>query len=134
MNKQTVVSANFVRYLSYRLKERLTFDIAYRTADFSHNHVCVGFFAYAVDKFFYLIGYMRDNLHGFAEIVASAFFVEYVPIYLTRGKIGKLVELNIYKSLVVSQIKVGFCAVLRNVDFAVLKGVHSARVNVDVRV
>ena len=46
---------------------------------------------------------MRDNLHGFAEIVASAFFVEYVPIYLTRGKIGKLVELNIYKSLVVSQ-------------------------------
>mgnify|MGYP002508784559 CR=1 FL=1 len=28
MNKQTVVSANFVRYLSYRLKERLTITMA----------------------------------------------------------------------------------------------------------
>ena len=121
-------------YLSYRLQERLTLYIARRAAYLGHYYVSVGLLAHAVYKFFYLIGDMRDYLHGFAEIIAVALFIEYVPIYLTRRKIGILIELYINKSLIVSKIEICLRSVLRDVHFSVFQRIHSAGVYVDVRI
>ncbi len=63
MYKQTVFGAHFKRYLPYRFQKRLTFNIAYRAADFGNNHICVGLLSDTVNKFFYFVGNVRDYLN-----------------------------------------------------------------------
>ena len=63
---------------------------------------------------------MRNYLNRFAEIFAAAFLVENVPVDFSRCEIGILVEVFVYKALVVTEIKVGFRAVLGDKYFAVL--------------
>ena len=77
---------------------------------------------------------MRNYLNGFAEIFAAAFLVEDVPVDFSRCEIGILVEVFVYKAFVVTEIKVGFRAVLGDKYFAVLIRAHRAGVNVYVRV
>ena len=123
-----------MRYLSYCFKEGLAFDIAYRAAYLRHNYVGVTLLAYAVDEFLYFVGNMRNYLYGLAEIISATLFVEHVPVYLTGSKVGILIELDIYESFVVSEVEVGFRAILRNVHFTVFVRTHCTGVHVDIRV
>ena len=75
---------------------------------------------------------MRDNLYGFAQIIAAAFLVQNVPVYLAGGEVGILVQILVNEALVVTEIQIGFRAVLRDVHLAVLERAHRARVNINV--
>ena len=110
------------------------FDIAYSTAYFGNYDVGFGYFGVLAYKPFGLVGNVGDNLHGLTEIFALAFLFDYFREHLSRSEIGILVEIFVYKPLVVTEVEVGFRAVVRNVNLAVLNGIHSAGVNVHIRV
>ena len=77
---------------------------------------------------------MRDDLNGLAKVLAAAFLVENVPVDLAGREVGEFIQVFVDEALVVAEVKVGLCAVLGHVNFAVLVRAHGARVNVDVRV
>ena len=134
MNKEAVFSAHFEGNLSDRLEEGLGLDVADGAADFGYNDVGVGLLADAVDKFLDFVCNVRNDLNGGAEIFAPALLVEHVPVYLSGGEVGKTVEVLVDKSLIVSEVKVGFGAVLGDLNLAVLIGAHCAGVDIYIGV
>ena len=132
MNKQAVAAAYLRRYLTDGLQKRLRFNIAGRAADFRDDNIGAGLFADRIDKRLDFVGNVRDNLYGFAQIIAAAFLVQNVPVYLASGEVGILVQILVNEAFVVTEIQIGFRAVLRDVHLAVLERAHRARVNVDV--
>ena len=87
MDEKAVFFTDLEGYLSDRLKEGLRLDIAYRAAYLGDNDVGVGLFGYGIDEILYLVGDVRNDLHGGAEIFASALFIEHVPINFTGGEV-----------------------------------------------
>ena len=77
---------------------------------------------------------MRDDLHGFAQIIALAFLVQNIPVHLAGGQVGELVQILVNKALVMSQIQVGFRTVIGDIYLTVLERAHGTRVNIDIRV
>ena len=77
---------------------------------------------------------MGNHLNGGAKVLSSALLVQNVPVDFAGGQIGILVQILINETLVVSQIKIGFCAVLCNIYLTMLIGAHGAGVHVDIGV
>ena len=75
---------------------------------------------------------MRDNLHGLTEELAAALLLDDALIDLARGDVVVLRCLYRGETLVVAEVEVGFGNILRKVALAVLVGVESARVDVDI--
>ena len=75
---------------------------------------------------------MRDNLHGLTEVLTGAFLVQNIPVYLAGSQVGELVQVLVDEALVVAEVEVGLCAVVGNVNLAVLERAHRARIYVDV--
>ena len=134
VDEQAVFASHFQRNLAHGLDERLRFDIAYGAAYFGYDHVGVGMLAHIVYEFFYFVGDVRDDLYGVTQIFAAAFFVEHVPVYFTGCEVGILVQVFVYKTLVMPQIEVGLGAVFGDIDFAVLIRAHGPGVDVYIRV
>ena len=134
VDKQAVAAADLGGYLTDGLKERLRLDVAGRAADLGDDNVRRGLFADRVDERLDLVGDMRNDLHGLAEVLAGAFLVQNVPVDLAGGEVGELVEVLVDEALVVAEVEVGLGAVVGDIDLAVLERAHRARVNVDIRV
>lgn len=111
MNENTVFSADFKRNLTDWLKERLAFNIAYCTADFCNYNISISLFTYIVNKRLNFICNVWDYLYCFAEVIAVTLFFKYIWINLTCCKIWILVEVFVNKTLIVTEVEVGFCAV-----------------------
>ena len=62
--------AEFIAELADRLEERQAFDVAHRAADFDQQEIDVVMARH--DEFFDGVGDMGDDLHGAAEIAATA--------------------------------------------------------------
>ena len=77
---------------------------------------------------------MGDNLYGLSQIVATAFFVDDTFIDTSGGDVVGLGCLYAQKTLVVSQIEVGFVSVYGHIAFSVFIRIQCPRVDVDVRV
>ena len=133
VDEQAVRAARFERELTNRLEERHPFDVADGAADFGNHHVDIGRdeFANATLNF---IGDVRNDLHRFAAILAATFFGDDRLIDFPGREVAIAVEVRIRKSFVVSQVEIGFCAVVEDVDFAVLIGAHRPRIDVEIRV
>ena len=134
MQENAVLFRKLQRDLTDSLQKRLAFDIADRTADLGDDDVGVGLFADLIDKFLDLIGNMRNDLDGLTEVFALTFLIQNVPIHLTGRKVGIFIEIFVDKAFVVTEVKVGFRAVLRNENFTVLIRTHCAGIDVHIRV
>ena len=134
MDKQAVFPAHLQGNLPHRLDEGLAFDIADGAADFGNDHVGIGLFGHAVDKFLDFIRNMGNHLHRGAQIFAPAFFVQHVPVHLAGGQVREFVQILVDEPLVMPQIQVGFRAVFRHVYLAVLVRAHGSRIHVDIRI
>ena len=134
MNVERVLAPNLKPDLTDGLKEWLALNVAGRAADLGDDDIRAGLFADLIDELLDLVGDVRDDLHGAAEIFAAALLFEHMGIHLARGEVGELVEVLVDKALVVAEIEVGLRAVLGDVDLAVLVRAHRAGVNVDVGV
>ena len=77
---------------------------------------------------------MRNDLHRFAEIIASTFFVDDRLIDLAAGQIVVTRKNAVRESLVVPEVEIGFRAIVQDVNLAVLKWVHRSRIDVQIRI
>ena len=134
MDKQAVLLADLQRNLTNCLQKGLRLDVTDGAANLRNHHVGIGLFANAIDEFLDLIGNMRNYLNCGTQKFSSAFLVQYIPVDLTGGQIGVLVQVFIDKALVVTQVQVCFCAVFCNIYLAVLIGTHGAGVHIDIGV
>ena len=133
MDEQHIPTALLGCHLANGLQEGLAFDVAYGATDFRNDHVHIGT-GHGVDPALDFVRDVGDNLDGAAQIAALPFPVQDGPINLTGrdGGIGR--KAFIHKTLVMSQIQVGFRAVVSDEDLAVLIGTHGTGVHIQVGV
>ena len=134
MNEKGVFLTDLERNLTNGFEKRLAFDIACRAADLGDDDVCIRLVADAVNEVLDLVRDVRNDLNGLAKVLAAAFLVEDVPVDLAGREVGEFIQVFVDEALIVAEVKVGLCAILGHVNFAVLVRAHGARVNVDVRV
>ena len=133
MDEDGIVFAEFVVELTDRLKEREGFDVADRTADFGDGDVHV-FGVHGGDGGFDFVGDVRDDLHGSAEVAAFPLAVNDGAVDAPGGVVAGFRAGDSGKPFVMTEVKIGFRAVVGHIDFAVLIGRHRAGVDVEVRI
>ena len=128
------VTSHLPAELTDSLKEWSTLNVADCTADLCYNEVILTFSAEVLNAALNLVGDVRHNLNGLAEIVASALLVDDRLIYTTRSHRVSAGSLNACESLVVTEVKVGLHTVSGHVALTVLVRVEGTGVDVYVRV
>ena len=128
------VAADLVAQLADRLEEREGFDVADRAADLDDLDVGLLGLGERADARLDLVGDVRDDLHGLAEVVAAALLRDDRGVDRAGREVRTAVQVCVEEALVVAEVEVGLGAVVEHEDLAVLERVHRARVDVDVRV
>ena len=118
--------------LADRLEEGQRLDVAHRAADL--HQADVEAFGGGVDAALDLVGDVRDDLHGRAEVVAAALLADHFLVDAAGGDRVLPRQVRADEALVVAEVEVGLGAVVGDVDLAVLERAHGARVHVDVGV
>ena len=132
MNEQAILSAYFQGHLTNGFDKRLALNITDGSTDFGNHYICIGFLSPHVDKMLNLIGNMRNDLNRLAKILALTLTIQNIPVNLTTGKIGVLIQILINKTLIMSQVQIRLRTVIGNENFSVLIWAHGSRVNVHV--
>ncbi len=127
-----VLRADLEDELPDGFEERKPFDVAGRSADFRDDNVRFAFDRDFADAVLDLVGDVRNHLHGLAEIIAAAFLHDHHLVDLTAGEVVVPGEDAIGETLVVSEVEVGLGAVVQDVNFAVLEGVHRPGIDVEI--
>lgn len=130
--ERAVFSAYVEAELAQGFEVGLAFDVAHRSAYLGDEYVCARFVCGVENVLFYLVGDVRNDLHGFAAVLAVSFLVENVLVHFAAREGGTLCEVLVYKSFVVSEVEVGFRAVAGYEHLAVLGRVK--RTGVDVHI
>ena len=81
-----------------------------------------------------LVGYMGDELHGLAEVIALAFLLDDVLEDLAGGEIIEAGQDAVGETLIVPQVQISFRAVVEDVDLSVLVGRHGSGIDIEVGV
>ena len=79
-----------------------------------------------------LVGDVRDDLDGVAEVLAAALLGDHGRVDLAGRDVRPAVQVPVEEALVVADVQVGLGAVLGDEHLAVLEGVHRAGVDVEV--
>src|SRR5215472_15067164 len=132
MDEEGVVAAEFLAHLADGFHEGERFDIANGAADLDDGdvHVLGDFFHRRLD----FVGDVGDNLHGFTQVVAAAFLGDDLFVDATGGPVIVAGEPGVGEALVVSEIEIGFGAVVGDEHLSMLKRRHSAGIDVEVGV
>ena len=77
---------------------------------------------------------MRDNLNGRTEIVTATLTLNDGRINAACRDVIRLARRNACEALIVAEIEVGFCAVIGDVDLAMLTWAHRSGIDVKIRV
>ncbi len=131
---QHVLPAHVLAELADGLEEREALDVADRAADLGDEHVHLGELGEAVYAALDLVGDVRDDLHGAAEVVAATLLGDDAVVDAARGDVGVALDELVEEPLVVAEVQVGLGAVLGDEHLTVLERAHGAGVHVDVRV
>ena len=127
-----VVARQVVAELADRLEERHRLDVADRAADLAEHEVEV---VVAVeDEILDLVGDVRNDLHGRAEIVAAPLALDDVLVDAAGGDVVGLVGRAVGEALVVAEVEVGLRPVVGDEHLAVLIRAHRARIDVEIGV
>ncbi len=110
----------------------MRFDIADSTADFNQRNVGVA--GALDDATLDLVGDVRDDLNGRAQVITPALAAQHVFVYATGGEVVVLGHARANETLVMAQVEIGLGAVVGDEHLAVLKRAHGARIDVDIRV
>ena len=132
MQESHILTAGIMLKLTERFEEGQTFDVAGGAADFSDEYV--NSFAALEDAFLDLVGDVRDDLHGLAEVVAAAFLLDDGLVDLAGAQAVEAREFARCETFVVAKVEVRLGTIVKHVDFTVLVGAHGARIDVEVRI
>ena len=131
MQKQTIFPTNIESKLPDRFQKGKTFNITNGTADFGENNIDI-VASQTSDRTFDFVGNVRNDLYRLSAIHSFAFAVEDIAVNFTGRPTAVFGERAVCKAFVVSQIEVGFGAVVENIDFTVLGGTHHSRINIQI--
>ena len=122
-------------HLARGLEEGQRLDVAHRAADLDDGDVGLaipGRRRAARDEVLDLVGDVRDDLHGLAQVVAPPFLAQHRLVDLAGGEVVHLAHARGDEALVMAQVQVGLGAVFGDEDLAVLERAHRAGIDVDV--
>jgi hypothetical protein len=122
------------RELADGLEERQRLDVAHRAADLGDDDVDVARLGDQADALLDLVGDVRDDLDGAAEVVAAALAADHRVVDAAGGDVRRARRVRVRVALVVAEVEIGLGPVLGHEDLAVLIGRHRAGIDVDVRV
>ena len=131
---QDVRPAHVLAHLADRLEERQRFDVADGPADLDDDDVRIAVAGDPPDPLLDLVGDVRDDLDGAAEVVAAALLGDDRLVDPAGRDVAELAQVLVDEPLVVTEIEVGLRAVVGDEHLAVLVGAHRARIHVDVRI
>ena len=129
---ERVLLADVLAELADGLEERQALDVADGAADLHQDHVDVA--GHGADAVLDLVGDVRDDLNGAAEVVAAPLLLDDRHVDLAGGPVAVAGGDGVGEALVVAQVEVGLGAVVGDEHLAVLVRAHRARVDVDVGV
>ena len=128
-----IVAANVEAHLPNRFEERQDLDIADRATDLGDDNVDI-IVGQPLNAALDFVSDLGNDLDGLTQIVAPTFGCEYRRIDRACRGIGTPRQVLVDEPFVVAEVKVGLAAVLGHKYFAMLKRVHRARIDIDVRV
>ncbi len=136
VQEEAVVPADVLADLPGGLEEGQALDVADRAADLSDDEVgrvrSPG--GQRPHPGLDLVGDMRDDLDGVAEILPAALLGDHAAVDLAGRDIGAALEIDVEEALVVADVEISFGPVLGDEDLAVLERVHRPRIDIEVGV
>src|SRR3989338_8815691 len=132
MDKQGTLMPQLDTHLANSLQKRQRLDITDSSANLNHGHVIS--IRAQLDTALDLIGNVRNHLHCCAQIIAMPFFLNYVFIDTPRRKIISFSHGRADETLIMSQIKISFSPIMGDKNLTMLKGTHSPRIDINIRV
>ena len=111
MHVADVVAAHVEAELPDGLEERQDLDVADRAADLGDDDVDV-VAGQAGDAALDLVGDVRDDLHGLAQVVAAALGGQHRRVDRAGGGVGVLGQRLVDEALVVTEVEIGLAAVV----------------------
>ena len=130
MDKTGIVARKLHCHLPNGFQEWQRLNVADCSADLNDSHLCVT--RTGLDVQFNFVGYVRNNLYSAAQIVAAPFLFNHALIDLARREIVAPAHPGTDKTLVMPKIEIGFCSILGDKYFAVLKWTHGTGIHVDI--
>jgi len=110
MDVTGIVAAFLDAHLADGFEKRQRLDVAHGTAHLDDRHV--GAFGPALDENLDLVGDMRNDLNGLAQIFAAPLLLDHRLIDLACGEVVALAHLGAGEALVVAEIEIGLGAIL----------------------
>src|SRR6266511_1775944 len=132
VNEQSVFAAQLLAHLADGFEEGKRLDVAHGAADLADDDVDI--VRDLLHRRLDLVGDVRNDLHGLAEIVAAALLGDDLLVDAAGGEVVVAREPAVGEALVVSQVEVSLGAVVGDEDLAVLEGRHGAGIDVEVGV
>ena len=130
VDEERVFAAVLLAHLADGFEEGKRFDVADGAADFADDDIDI-----VRDLFhggFDFVGDVRNDLHGFAEIVAAALLGDDLLVDAAGGEVVVAGEAGVGEALVVAEVEVGLGAVVGDEDFAMLEGRHGSGIDVEI--
>ncbi len=134
VNVQHVIASNVLTHLTNRFEKRQALDVTNRAANFDDQYIRAGLFCRESDAPFDFVCDVWNDLDGATEKIAAAFFRNHFTVHLSRRHVRGAREILVNETFVMTQVEIGFCAVLGHKDFAVLVRRHGAGIHIDVRI
>ena len=134
MDEHAPPPADVDRELADRLEERQRLDVADRAADLGDHEVDVAGLGHQLDPLLDLVGDVRHDLDGRAEVVAAALAADHRVVDAAGGDVRRAARVRVGEALVVAEVEIGLGAVLGDEHLAVLVRRHRPRIDVDVRI
>ena len=132
MNIKDVLPTEVILELADRFEEGQRLDVAHRAAHLDNDDIGVVFPGDPCDPLLDLVGDMRNDLHGAAQIIATPLLGDDFGIDLAGRHVAGLAQVGVDEAFVMAKIEVGLGAVVRHEDLTVLVGRHRARIDVDI--
>ena len=132
MDVNGMTSWQIIAELPDRFEKRQAFNVANGAADLDQHEInaIIAFEHEFLDR----VGHVRDDLNGSAEIVSAPFFRDDILINPTGGDVIAFGRRATCEPLVMTKVEIGFRAIIRDENFAVLIGRHCSRIDVQIRI
>ena len=132
VDEQGIFAPDFLPHLPDGFQKRKRFDIADRAADLDDRNVSC--FRNPMHRGLDFIGHVRNNLYGLTEIIAAPLLLDDRFVNPSGCEVVFASQFGMRVALVMAQIKVGFRAVVCDVNLAMLVRTHRSRIDVQIRI
>ncbi len=132
VHEDGIFPAKLLAHLADSFQKGQGFDVAHRAPDLDNGHVGVGrHLAHGILDF---IGHVGNHLHRLAQVVAAALLGDDLLVNPAGGQIVVAAQPGMGEALVMTQIEIGFRAVVGHENLAVLERGKRSWVDVEVGV